>query len=74
MLEAAWKALLPGGRLAITVATLESLNAAYTTLKALAGHVEALLINLSRGTDQLETLRFEALNPTFLLGARKNTQ
>ncbi len=71
LLEAAWKALLPGGRLAITVATLESLNAAYTTLKALAGHVEALLINLSRGTDQLETLRFEALNPTFLLGAQK---
>jgi hypothetical protein len=26
-----------------------------------------LLVNLARGTEQLETLRFEAVNPTFLL-------
>jgi precorrin-6B C5,15-methyltransferase / cobalt-precorrin-6B C5,C15-methyltransferase len=71
LLEAAWKAMLPGGQLVINVATLESLNSAYTTLKRLAGRVQALLFNLSRGTEQLETLRFEALNPTFLLGVQK---
>jgi hypothetical protein len=28
-------------------------------------------VNLARGNEQLETLRFEALNPTFLLGVTK---
>jgi len=30
-----------------------------------------LLINIARGTEQLETLRFEAVNPTFLLRVSK---
>src|SRR5262249_39096844 len=67
LLEAAYAKLRPGGRLVINVATLEMLNAAYTSLKSLAGHVEVLLVNLARGTEQLETLRFESVNPTFLL-------
>ena len=71
LLEAAWKVLRPGGHLVITVATLESINAAYTTLKQLAGRVQAVLINMARGNEQLETLRFEALNPTFLLSVQK---
>ena len=28
-------------------------------------------VNLSRGVEQLESLRFEAINPTFLLRAQK---
>lgn len=71
LLESAYKALRPGGRLVVNVATLESLNATYTILKSLAAPVEVLLINLARGTEQLETLRFEALNPSFLLTARR---
>ena len=35
--------------------------------KRLAGAVQVLLVNIARGTEQLETLRFEAVNPTFLL-------
>jgi precorrin-6Y C5,15-methyltransferase (decarboxylating) len=72
LLEAAYAALRPGGRMAINVAPLESLSATYATLKKLAGDVRALLINLSRGVDQLETLRFEAVNPTFLLSVTKH--
>jgi len=71
LLEAAYAALRPGGRMAVNVATLESLSATYATLKRLAGGVRALLVNLSRGVDQLETLRFEAANPTFLLSVTK---
>ncbi len=67
LLEAAYKALRPAGRLVVNVATLEMLNATYSTLKSLAGGVEVLLVNVARGTEQLETLRFEAVNPTFLL-------
>jgi len=71
LLEAAFAALRPGGRLVVHVASLDNLSAVYATLKSLAPHVSALLVNLARGNEQLETLRFEALNPTFLLGATK---
>lgn len=71
LLEAAFAALRPGGRLVVHVASLDNLSAVYATLKQLAPHVSALLVNLARGNEQLETLRFEALNPTFLLGATK---
>jgi precorrin-6Y C5,15-methyltransferase (decarboxylating) len=71
LLQAAFTALRPGGRLAINVATLESLTAAYSVLKTLAQPVQVLLVNLARGTEQLETLRFDAVNPTFLLWLSK---
>jgi precorrin-6Y C5,15-methyltransferase (decarboxylating) len=72
LLEAALTAIRPGGRLVINVATLESLNTTYAALKNLARPVQVLLVNISRGTEQLETLRFEAVNPTFLLAVTKN--
>jgi precorrin-6Y C5,15-methyltransferase (decarboxylating) len=73
LLEAAWQALRPGGRLVVNVATLESLGTTYAVLKRLAGPVGVLLINVARGTEQLETLRFEAVNPTFLLSVGKTS-
>jgi precorrin-6Y C5,15-methyltransferase (decarboxylating) len=74
LLESAYKVLRPGGRLVVNVATLEALSGTYSALKQLTVAVQVLLINLARGTEQLETLRFEAVNPTFLLGVNKPTQ
>jgi precorrin-6Y C5,15-methyltransferase (decarboxylating) len=54
------------------VATLEGLTAAHGALKRLAGTARVLLVNLARGTEQLDTLRFDAVNPSFLLGAGKS--
>ena len=71
LLEAAYHTLRPGGRLVVNVATLESLNATYAALKALASPVQAMLVNVARGNEQLETLRFEAVNPTFVLSISK---
>jgi precorrin-6Y C5,15-methyltransferase (decarboxylating) len=71
LLEAAWAALRARGRMVVNVATLESLGTTYEVLKRLAGNVGVLLINIARGTEQLETLRFEAVNPTFLLSVSK---
>jgi len=71
LLESAYAALRPAGRLVVNVATLESLNSTYTALKNLTRPVQVLLVNVSRGTEQLETLRFEAVNPTFLLAVTK---
>jgi precorrin-6Y C5,15-methyltransferase (decarboxylating) len=71
MLEAAWQALRPGGRLVVHVATVENLGSTYSVLRRIAPEVQALLVNVARGVEQLESLRFESLNPTFLLGAVK---
>jgi precorrin-6Y C5,15-methyltransferase (decarboxylating) len=71
LLEAAYAALRPGGRLVANVATLEQLSATYGSLKALAGSVAVLLVSVARGVEQLETLRFDAVNPTFLLCVSK---
>jgi precorrin-6B C5,15-methyltransferase / cobalt-precorrin-6B C5,C15-methyltransferase len=71
LLEAAWAALRQGGKMVVNVATLESLSTTYGVLKRLAERVEVLLVNVARGTEQLETLRFEAVNPTFLLHVDK---
>jgi precorrin-6Y C5,15-methyltransferase (decarboxylating) len=71
LLESAFAALRPGGRMVVNVATLEMLSATYGVLKSLAGRVEVLLVNVARGTEQLETVRFEAVNPTFLLRTAK---
>jgi len=71
LLEAAFKAMRPGGRLVVNIASIEGLGAVYQALKELATPVQGMLVNIARGTEQLETLRFEALNPTFLLTVTK---
>jgi precorrin-6B C5,15-methyltransferase / cobalt-precorrin-6B C5,C15-methyltransferase len=73
LLEASYTALRPGGRLVSNVGTLEMISATYAVLKRLATNVDVLLMNLSRGVEQLESLRFEAVNPTVLLRVRKGS-
>lgn len=70
-LEAAWSALRKGGRLVVHVASVENLSAALVALRRAAGQVEALLVSVARGVEQLESLRFEALNPSYLLAVGK---
>jgi precorrin-6Y C5,15-methyltransferase (decarboxylating) len=71
LLEACYASLRPGGRLVSNVGTLEMIHAMYNALKRLAGTVDVLLLNFARGVEQLESLRFEAVNPTVLLRVRK---
>lgn len=71
LLEASYAALRPGGRLVSNVGTLEMISATYGVLKRLGGSVDVLLMSLARGVEQLESLRFEAVNPTVLLRVRK---
>lgn len=71
LIEAAYRALRPSGRLVINVASLELLSAIYATLKSLTHPVQAMLVNVARGVEQMETIRFEAVNPTFLLWVQK---
>ena len=71
LLDASYAALRPGGRLVSNVGTLEMLQSTYDVLKRAAKSVDVLLVNVARGIEQLESLRFEAVNPTFLLRVRK---
>lgn len=71
LLEASFAKLKSGGRLVSNVGTLEMLMATYAVLKRLAKSVEVHLVSIARGVEQIESLRFDAVNPTFLLTARK---
>ena len=71
VVELAYARLRPGGRLVTNVADLDHLAAVHEALQRLAKDVKVWLVNIARGTYQLERVRFEALNPTFLLAVVK---
>jgi precorrin-6B C5,15-methyltransferase / cobalt-precorrin-6B C5,C15-methyltransferase len=72
VVELAFQRLRPGGRLVANVGSIESLSAVHGTLQRVAKDVNVWMINIARGTYQLERVRFEALNPTFLLAVVKS--
>ncbi len=70
LLESAYRHLRPHGRLVVHVGTLEMLSTSYEAMKHLQSRqstVEVFLLQIARSVEQLESLRFEAINPTFLL-------
>lgn len=71
VLNEAYARLCPGGSMAVHVATIEGLSTAYHTLKALTGRVRVWNVTISRGIEQMDRLRFEAIAPTFLLAVTK---
>lgn len=73
VLTASYERLAPGGRMAVNVVTVDSLAAAYQTLRSLAGHVSLWNVSIARGIEQMDRVRFEAVNPTFLLAVTKPT-
>jgi precorrin-6Y C5,15-methyltransferase (decarboxylating) len=74
VLSAAYKRLCEGGSLAINVATIEGLSSAYHTLRGLTGAVRVWNVGISRGIEQMERLRFEAVPPSFLLAVSKREE
>jgi len=74
LLEESFKVLRPGGRLVVNVATLEMLSSTYGAMKRLAPQISVLMVNIARSVEQMEALRFEAVNPTFVLRAVKIVQ
>jgi precorrin-6Y C5,15-methyltransferase (decarboxylating) len=69
--ELAFGRLRTGGWLVANVVSIQSLDEVRQVLWKLDADVQSWMINVARGTDQLERLSFEALNPTFLLAAEK---
>ena len=71
--ELAFERLKPGGRLVASVASIEGLHEVRSALAAATSEVNVWMLNVSRGTDQLQRLRLNALNPAFLVSATKTT-
>ena len=74
VLRSAYARLASGGRMTVNVATIDGLATAHAVLKGLAGEVHVWNIAVSRGIEQMDRVRFEAMNPTFLLAVAKNPE
>jgi len=71
IVDFAFQRLRRGGRLVANVASLESVTETHAVLEKRGVDVRVTMINIARGTHQLERIRLDALSPTFLLAAVK---
>ncbi len=69
--ELAMDRLRVGGRLVANVNNIRNLADVHEVLRRKSGNVAVRMINIAQSTDQLDTVSFEAMNPTFLIGAVK---
>jgi precorrin-6Y C5,15-methyltransferase (decarboxylating) len=68
----AFEQLRAGGRLIANVGSVENVAAVREVLQEGAEDDKVWMINIARGVYQIERVRFESLNPTFLIGASKH--
>jgi len=71
LVESAYGRLRVGGRLAATMGSIENLAETHDLLRKHCSEVRVWMVNLARGNCQLEQIRFESLNPTFLVSVVK---
>jgi len=71
LVEAAYRRLRAGGRLVATLASIDNVAQTEQLLRRCCPDVKVWMINLARGNYQLERVRFESLNPTFLVATVK---
>jgi len=71
LVEAAYRRLRVGGRLVATLAGIDNVAQTEQLLRRCCPDVKVWMINLARGNYQLERVRFESLNPTFLVATVK---
>ena len=74
IVTAALQRLKPGGRIIVNVGSIQNLTTVQQRLADACGESNSWMIQLSRGNPQFDQLRFEALHPTFLVGARSSTK
>ncbi|MCX7426698.1 MAG: precorrin-6y C5,15-methyltransferase (decarboxylating) subunit CbiE [Planctomycetia bacterium] len=65
--EAALGRLRVGGRLVATMGSIDNVSEMHRILQRVTPDVNVWMLNLARGNYQLERIRFESLNPTFLM-------
>lgn len=70
--ELAYDRLNPGGRFVANVVSIQSLEEVTEALFNKTSRVDVRMINIARGKTQLERLRFESLNPCWVVSAAKD--
>ena len=71
MVEQVLERLKAGGRIVGASGSVENVADIHAALHGRTGNVKVWMVNLARGAFQMERIRFDALNPTFLLSAVK---
>jgi precorrin-6Y C5,15-methyltransferase (decarboxylating) len=71
LVEEAWKRLKPGGRLVTACNSIENLASVHALLRSRSSDAAYWMVNIARGIEQLDRIRFEAINPSFLIAATK---
>ena len=71
LVENAWERLVSGGRLVSACNSIENLAAVHALLRARSNDAAYWMVNIARGIEQLDRIRFEAINPVFLIAATK---
>ena len=71
LVERAWERLKHGGRLVTACNSIENLAAVHALLRSRSSDAAYWMVNVARGVEQLDRIRFEAINPTFLIAATK---
>ena len=71
LVEEAWKRLKSGGRLVTACNSIENLAAVPPLRRARSADTAHWLVTIARGIEQLDRIRFESLNPVFLIAATK---
>jgi 16S rRNA (cytosine967-C5)-methyltransferase len=71
LLRKALRLLKPGGRLVTACNSIENLAAVHAMLRARSGDASYWMVNIARGIEQMDRIRFESLNPIFLIAATK---
>ena len=71
LVEEAWKRLKAGGRMVTACNSIENLAAVHAMLRARSPDAAYWLVTIARGIEQLDRIRFESLNPIFLIAATK---
>ena len=72
LLDAAFETLVPQGRMVVNVGSVENLYVCVNTMRKIDPEFEVLMVQISRGLNQYGSLRFEAINPSYLLTAVKH--
>ncbi len=70
--QEAFVRLRKGGRVVVNVGSIENVGSVHEALRESAGEANVWMFNIARGTQQIVRLRFESLNPTFLISAVKD--
>ncbi len=71
LVDAAYQRLRVGGRLVATMGSIDNLAETHRTLHGRTDHVKVWMLHFARGNYQLERIRFESLNPTFMVSVVK---